>query len=46
MEVTFTALAYAGTVLGGGTDNAKLINLAKALKLYSDAADAFAAKNA
>ncbi len=45
LEVSFTALAYAGTVLGGGSDNAALINLAKALKLYSDAANAFTERN-
>ena len=46
LDVSFTALAYAGTVLRGGSNNTALVNLAKALKLYSEAADVFAAKNA
>ncbi|MBR5448964.1 MAG: hypothetical protein IKV43_03160 [Clostridia bacterium] len=44
-RISFTALCYASTVLGGGSSNPELINLAKALKLYSDAANAYADRN-
>ncbi len=45
LEVSFTALAYSASVLRGEGDNAALVNLAKALKLYSDAANTFVSKN-
>ena len=45
LEISFTALCYASTVLAGGSSNPELINLAKALKLYSDAANAYADRN-
>ena len=45
IELSFTALCYASTVLAGGSSNTELINLAKALKLYSDAANAYADRN-
>lgn len=45
LDVSFTALAYAGAVLSAGSSNQQLVNLAKALKLYSDAANAFAERN-
>ena len=45
LEVSFTALAYSASVLRGECDNAALVNLARALKLYSDAANTFVSKN-